>query len=62
VAARFTPDGGLDQTLETGASFLASLYFDREQLILATAGESGAGGILRTKVDVLGLELTPARV
>jgi sugar lactone lactonase YvrE len=59
---RFTRDGALERTVDTGAQFAASVCFDGEALYVASAGADGAGGILRGDVGVAGLGLAPARV
>ncbi len=67
--ARFTPDGMLDGTLAVPASFVASLCFggaDGRDLYVATADNTEhperRGTIFRTRTDVAGLRVAPARV
>ncbi|MBW2282591.1 MAG: SMP-30/gluconolactonase/LRE family protein [Deltaproteobacteria bacterium] len=66
---RFTPDGKLDRTLPVPASAVTSLCFgggDRRDLYVVSADNSEdaarAGSIFRTRTDVAGLPVTPARI
>ena len=67
--ARFTPDGRLDAFVDVPAPFVASLCFggdDRRTLFVATMGnaedETRGGTLFRTRVEVAGLRVAPARV
>ncbi len=69
VVLRFTPDGGLDRTLEIPAEAVTSLCFggaDRRDLIVVTADNrddpARGGTIFRTRVDIAGLLAPPATV
>jgi sugar lactone lactonase YvrE len=67
--ARFTPAGRLDAFVDVPAPFVASLCFggdDRRTLFVATMGnaedETRGGTLFRTRVEVAGLRVAPARV
>src|SRR5439155_20264451 len=57
VIARFTPEGKLDAVFDVPAAFVASVAFDGEDLLVATAG-----ALLRTYAGVRGRPVPPARV
>ncbi len=57
---RFTPNGVLDQKIETPSKFVASCCFAGRDLYITTGGADG--GILRTTVAVAGTPVHPARV
>ena len=54
---RFTPQGHVDDTIELPGEFVASVAFDEETLLIATAGS-----LLRTHVGVAGRPVPPATV
>jgi gluconolactonase len=58
---RFAPDGSTDRTLDVPASFVSSLCFGGEDMrdLFITTGD---GKLLRSRSDVPGSPLTPARV
>ena len=67
--ARFTPNGALDGILDVPASFVTSLCFggpDRRDLYVTTADNlqnaERRGTLFRTRADVPGLPVAPARV
>jgi sugar lactone lactonase YvrE len=67
--ARFAPDGVLDHVLEVPASFVATVSFggdDLRDLYIGTAGNTDhaerSGTLFRTRSNVPGLPLPPARV
>jgi sugar lactone lactonase YvrE len=57
AVARFAPGGALDHVLEVPAGFVASVAFDRDRLLVATAG-----ALLRVPVGVEGRPVPPAAV
>jgi sugar lactone lactonase YvrE len=59
--ARFSPDGSRDRELEVPAAFVSSLCFGGEDMsdVYITTGD---GKLLRDRVDVPGLTLTPASI
>jgi sugar lactone lactonase YvrE len=66
--ARFTPDGRLDQRVEVPSNFVTSMCFggvDRRELYVTTADNtddaSRRGTVFRTRVDVAGAPVHPAR-
>jgi len=62
---RFTPDGTLDRRLDVPSPFVTSLCFDGNDLYVTTAAHENAerrGCVLRTRVDVAGAPVPPARV
>ena len=68
-ALRFAPDGRVDRELDVPASSVTSLCFggaDRRDLYVVSADNtddhSAGGSIFRTRVDVAGCEVPPARV
>jgi gluconolactonase len=67
--ARFTPNGQLDRKIEVSAKAVTSLCFsgkDRRDLYIVTADNTAVperkGTIFRTRVDVPGVPVPPARV
>ena len=69
TVGRFTPDGLLDRELTVPAEFVASLCFggpDRRDLFITTPDntiDAGLGGcVFRTRVDVAGATITPAKI
>jgi sugar lactone lactonase YvrE len=54
---RFSPEGEVDDTIELPGEFIASVAFDEETLLIATAGS-----LLRTHVGVTGRPVPPATV
>ena len=66
---RFTPEGRVDRSLSVPARMVTSLCFaggDRRELIVVTADHAHEpalrGCVLRTRLDVAGAEVHPARV
>lgn len=66
---RFTPDGRVDRSLDVPARMVTSLCFagdDGRELIVVTADHAEQpehkGSVLRTRVDVAGASIHPARV
>lgn len=64
---RFLPDGRVERSLTLPARFVTSLCFageDLRDLIVATGSESAGatGSLLRTRVDVPGAPVYPARI
>jgi gluconolactonase len=55
--ARFASDGRLDHVLDVPAEFVASVAFDRDRLLVATAG-----ALLRLPVGVEGRPVPPAAI
>ena len=55
--ARYTPDGVLEERIDTPAEFVASVAFDGESLLVATMG-----ALLRADAGVAGRPVPPARV
>jgi gluconolactonase len=67
--ARFTPEGTLERALDVPARFVASLCFggrDRRDLFVVTADNTEEparqGTVFRTRVDIPGMVIPPARV
>jgi gluconolactonase len=67
--ARLTPDGRLDRRLEVPATFVTSVCFggdDRRDLYVVTANNTERpdrrGTVFRTRVDVAGAPVHPARI
>jgi gluconolactonase len=58
--ARFTSDGALDRVIDVPATFVSSMCFAGEDLrdLYITTGDA----VLRTRVEVPGLPVAPARV
>ena len=68
-AARYRPDGTLERTLPVPAQMVTSLCFggaDRRDLYIVTADNTAdparQGTIFRTRIDVPGLPVPPARI
>ncbi len=68
-ATRFAPDGQVDRHVDVPAKAVTSLAFggaDRRDLYIVSADNTDdaslAGSIFRTRVDIPGLPVTPARV
>ncbi len=63
---RFTPDGTLDQIVETPSDMTTSLCFDGRDLYVTTGTNTDhpelGGCVLQTTVDVAGASVAPARV
>ena len=66
---RFLPDGRVEQSLPVPASMVTSVCFagdDRRDLIVVTADNRDdperKGSIFRTRVDVAGAPVSPARI
>ena len=55
--ARLAADGSLDELLDVPADFVASVAFDGDDLLIATAG-----ALLRTPAGVAGRPVAPAAV
>ena len=63
---RLTPDGEVDRRIEPPSAFTTSLCFAGRDLYVTTGGHSDhpelRGCVLRTRVDVAGAPVAPARV